>query len=246
MSQHLEEPPTPVGPATAAIVVAGGQGRRYGGLKQYAELRGRRVLDHSIAAARSVGEVVVLVVPAGHADRAEPAVDTVVVGGATRSESVRAGLAAIPESCDVIIVHDAVRPLASPDLFDLVVATVRGGVDGAIPGIAVIDTLRRRDGAPLGTERDDLVAVQTPQAFGAAVLRSVYADAGADATDDATLVSAAGGQVVVVPGERTNLKITDAVDLRIAEALADGTVGAGSDAAWSPSACGAIDEVPRP
>ncbi len=207
---------------TAAIVVAGGEGRRYGGLKQYADLRGQRVLDFSIAAARGACDLVVLVVPERLTGRAEPAVDVVVAGGATRSESVRAGLAEIPETCEVIVVHDAVRPLASTALFDQVIATVRGGADGAIPGVAVVDTLRRRDGRPLEVGRDDLVAVQTPQAFDAAVLRAVHGDARAEATDDASLVSAAGGSVVVVPGERTNLKITDAVDLSVADVLAVG------------------------
>jgi len=223
MSHHVESPGDPGSPATtAAIVVAGGEGRRYGGLKQYADLRGRRVLDFSIAAARSACDRVVLVVPERLTDRDEPAVDAVVAGGATRSESVRAGLAEIPETCEVIVVHDAVRPLASPALFAQVIATVRGGADGAIPGVAVVDTLRRRDGRPLEVNRDDLVAVQTPQAFDATVLRSVYDDDEAQATDDASLVTAAGGSVVVVPGERANLKITDAVDLSVADVLAVG------------------------
>lgn len=210
------------GVACAAIIVAGGEGRRYGGLKQYSDLRGRRVLDYSLADARAVCDLVVLVVPERLASRAEPAADIVVAGGATRSESVRAGLAVIPEECEVVVVHDAVRPLAGVALFTQVVATVRGGADGAVPGIAVVDTLRRRDGGNLGIGRDELVAVQTPQAFRAAALRRVHATGGAEATDDASLVSAASGSVVVVPGSRTNLKITEAVDLSIADVLATG------------------------
>lgn len=205
---------------TAAIIVAGGEGHRFGGLKQYSDLRGTRVLDHSIGAARAVADFVVLVVPERLVDRPEPGVDAVVAGGTSRSASVRSGLAVVPESCTVVIVHDAVRPLASVELFGQVVATVRGGADGAIPGVAVVDTLRRRDGVPLAVGRDDLVAVQTPQAFRADALRSVHAAGDAEATDDASLVTAAGGSVVVVPGERANVKITDAVDLRIVEALA--------------------------
>lgn len=206
--------------ACAAIVVAGGSGHRFGAMKQYADLRGRRVLDFSLAAARSACDLVVLVVPARLVDRDEPAADVVVAGGTTRSASVRAGLAAVPDDHDVVVVHDAARPLAAPALFARVVATVRGGADAAIPGVAVVDTLRRRDGHPLGVERDDLVAVQTPQAFRAAVLRRVHADGAAEATDDATLVSKAGGTVVVVPGDRMNLKITEPLDLLIADVFA--------------------------
>lgn len=204
----------------AAIVVAGGAGHRFGGLKQYAELRGRRVLDFSLDTARTACNLVVLVAPDAIANRSEPKADIVVRGGATRSASVRAGLAEVPESFDFVVVHDAVRPLASVALFDQVIATVRGGADAAIPGVAVVDTLRRRDGEPLAMDRDDLVAVQTPQAFRASVLRAVHALGDAEATDDATLVSQAGGSVVVVPGERSNLKITEPVDLVIADVLA--------------------------
>ena len=96
---------------------------------------------------------------------------------------------------------------------------VRAGADAAVPGVAVIDTLRLRSGEVLDVTRDDLVAVQTPQAFGAEVLRRVHADE-ADATDDASLVDAAGGSVVVVPGDPLNRKITDPVDLLIADVLA--------------------------
>lgn len=204
----------------AAIVVAGGHGRRFGGFKQYADLRGRRVLDFSLAAARTCCDLVVLVVPDELAERDEPGADRVVAGGATRSASVRAGLAAVPAGHDVIVVHDAVRPLAGRALFSQVVDTVRHGADAAIPGVAVVDTLRRRDGRPLGVDRSELVAVQTPQAFRASTLRRVHAAGDAEATDDASLVSAAGGTVVVVPGERTNLKITEATDLLVADVFA--------------------------
>lgn len=208
------------GARRGAIVVAAGAGRRFGGLKQYGELRGRRVVDFAIAAARGACDHVVLVVPRRLADRSEPAVDAVVAGGATRSASVRAGLGAVPDDCDIIVVHDAARPLADAELFELVIATVQGGADAAVPGVAVTDTLRRRDGAPLGVTRDELVAVQTPQAFTAKVLREVYADDTAEATDDASLVAAAGGTVVVVPGDPANLKITSAIDLTIADVYA--------------------------
>ena len=147
----------------------------------------------------------------------EPGADTVVVGGVTRSDSVRAGLAAVPADCDIVVVHDGGRPLASLALFESVVGTVLAGADGAIPGVAVTDTIKRVDGDEvMGTiERDDLVAVQTPQAFRADILRQAH-EGDPDATDDATLVEEVGGIVLVVPGEVTNLKITGPGDLAIA------------------------------
>jgi 2-C-methyl-D-erythritol 4-phosphate cytidylyltransferase len=133
---------------------------------------------------------------------------------------VRAGLGAVPDDTDMVVVHDAARPLASRALFDDVIAAVRAGADAAVPAIPVADTVKRVDGARvIGTvARDDLVVVQTPQAFRAGALRDAHARGG-DATDDAALVEEAGGRVVVVAGERHNLKITDPDDVRIATAL---------------------------
>lgn len=214
-----------------AVVVAAGSGARFGGLKQYASLGGRRVLDWSVDGARSAADGVVLVVPAERAHEPEAGVDVVVAGGATRAESVRAGLAAVPLDAEVVAVHDAARPLASARLWSAAVAAVREGADGAVPGVRVADTLKRAEGGRvLGTvERDGVVAVQTPQVFRADALRAAHA-AGADATDDAALVEAAGGNVVVVPGEVTNAKITTDADLVLAESLVAGPrVGHGFD-----------------
>jgi 2-C-methyl-D-erythritol 4-phosphate cytidylyltransferase len=197
-----------------AIVVAAGSGSRFQGSKQYQPLGGRRVLDWSLDTARAAVDGVVAVVAEGRDD--EPAADTTVVGGATRSASVRAGLTAVPDGATVIVVHDAARPLAGAGLFAAVVAAVDAGADGAVPAVPVTDTLRRVDGGAV--DRDTLVAVQTPQAFAAPALRAAHAG-GAEATDDAGLVEAAGGRVVIVRGDPHNLKITVAEDLVIAEAL---------------------------
>lgn len=201
-----------------AVVVAAGAGSRFGGFKQYELLGSRRVVDWAVAAARSVSDGVVLAVPAGGGARPEAGVDAVVEGGATRSASVRAGLAALPADADIVVVHDAVRPLASAQLFEAVVSAVRDGAEGAVPGVPLSDTVKQvRLGAVVATlDRDELVAVQTPQAFLAAVLRRAHAGGG-EATDDAALVEAAGGQVVVVPGDPENLKITGPDDLVTAE-----------------------------
>ena len=203
--------------AVWAIVVAAGTGSRFGGPKQYEALGDRRVLDWSLAAVRSVASGVVLAVLPERADAPEPAADVVVAGGATRSASVRAALAAVPESAAVVVVHDGARPLASPALFEAVVAAVRAGADAAVPGLPVADTVKRVvDGVVVTTlDRADLVTVQTPQAFSAAALRRAHDDA-ASATDDAALVEAVGGRVIVVPGEADNAKLTTPADLSAA------------------------------
>lgn len=155
------------------------------------------------------------------------AAESGVAGGATRSDSVRAGLAAIPDDVEVVCVHDAARPLASAELFDRVIAAVVAGADAAFPGIAVTDTIKVIDpttaaGATLGDviatpDRSTLISVQTPQAFRASVLRAAHA-AGGDATDDAALVEAAGGRVVAVEGDPMARKITTPDDLTWARA----------------------------
>jgi len=207
--------PSPA-PTVWVIVVAAGSGSRFGGAKQYAPLAGRRVLDWSIDAARSVADGVVLVVPPAEVEADEPAVDATVAGGATRSESVRAGLAAVPDDATVVVVHDGARPLATHGLFRAVVDAVLAGADAAVPAAAIVDTLTDLAGVPV--DRESLRAVQTPQAFDGTVLRRVHA-AGVEATDDATLVTAASGRVRQVQGERWNLKITEADDLLVAEAI---------------------------
>ena len=209
--------------SVAAVVVAGGRGARFGGLKQFSLVAGESVAARSVRATRSVAEYVVLVVPEGFEESNEGA-DAVVVGGATRADSVRAGLAAIP-ACDVVVVHDAARPLASSRLFSDVVDAVTRGADAAIPGVSVTDTVKRviaRDGYSVVTatlDRSDLVTVQTPQAFRRDMLERAHL-ALEVATDDAALVEAIGGTVVVVAGDWQNVKITERADLeRVAAAL---------------------------
>ena len=192
------------------VVVGGGGGTRFGAAKQYEPLGSSRVLDVAVDAARKASAGVVVVVPAEDAGR-----EHAVAGGATRSASVRAGLSAVPDEATIICVHDAARPLATPDLFVAVVEAVHAGADGAVPAVAVTDTIKAVDesGLVVATpDRRTLVAVQTPQAFRAGVLRRAHAEGG-DGTDDAALVERLGGRVVVVPGEAWNRKITEPDDL---------------------------------
>lgn len=203
---------------TWAVVVAGGAGTRFGGPKQFATLAGRPLVEWSLERARENCAGVVLVLPEG--TPGDWGVDTVVAGGATRSESVRAGLAAVPDVADVIVVHDAARPLAGEALWKAVIDAVDRGADGAIPACPVTDTIKKKtpEGAVVTVDRSDLFAVQTPQAFRADALKEAHAG-GADATDDAALVEAAGGRVVLVDGDPHNIKVTASADLLVAEAL---------------------------
>jgi 2-C-methyl-D-erythritol 4-phosphate cytidylyltransferase len=205
---------------TWAVVVAGGAGSRFGGPKQFAQLGGRSLASWSLAVARQACDGVVLVVPAGAARQAWDA-DAVVAGGSTRSQSVRAGLAAVPARADVVAVHDAARPLARLPLWQAVLGAVMAGADGAVPAAPVTDTVKQvgPDGQLVTLDRTRLVAVQTPQAFRAAVLRQAHLS-GVDASDDAALVEAAGGRVVLVDGPADNLKVTSPADLVVVAALA--------------------------
>jgi 2-C-methyl-D-erythritol 4-phosphate cytidylyltransferase len=208
-----------------SVVVAGGSGQRFGTLKQFALLAERPVVEWAVAACRASSSGVVLVLPAGEVGPVDFGADVVVEGGATRTQSVCRGVAAVPETAEVIVVHDAARPLASEDLFRAVIAAVTtDGAGGAVPGVPVSDTIKVVDGSQRVTatlDRAALVAVQTPQAFDAVLLRRAHAN-GTEATDDAALVEALGATVRVVPGDARNLKITSPADLDTAEHLLRG------------------------
>jgi 2-C-methyl-D-erythritol 4-phosphate cytidylyltransferase len=211
---------------TGTIVVAAGGGNRFGAAKQFVKLGGVTVVERAIGVSAEATDHVVVVLPAGSAWQPTAPVRA-AVGGATRSDSVRAGLAALPDDLDVVVVHDAARPLATRTLFASVIEAVREGADGAIPVLAIVDTVKRVDGdLVVGTvPRDDLVVVQTPQAFRADVLRAAHAT-DAHGTDDAALVEAAGGKVVTVPGDPRNVKLTVAYDLEFLRAMLDDGAGA--------------------
>ena len=170
------------------VLVAAGEGSRFGGPKQLQPLGGRRVIDWAFdaAAGTSHGVVVVAAVnqvqllregPGALSAPGERPEILVTAGGATRSESVRAGIAAIPDEseADVIVVHDAARPLAAGELFTAVTSAVAEGADGAVPAVPLTDTIRHTDDGPV--ERSSLRAVQTPQAFRASALRRAHESA---------------------------------------------------------------------
>lgn len=210
------------------VVVGGGSGQRFGRPKQYEMLGDERVIDRSRRIADLAGDGVVVVVPPEDALR-----EGGVPGGATRSESVRAGIAAVPAEATVICVHDAARPLADLALYRRVVDAVIAGADAAVPAVPVADTIKIVDdqGTVVTTpERARLRAVQTPQAFRADVLRAAHAGGG-EGTDDAELVERMGRRVVAVDGDPLNRKITHPDDLDWARSIVAAEIGAavGSD-----------------
>lgn len=220
MSHGDADSPKVLSAAVWSVVVAGGSGLRFGSRKQFADLGGRSVLQRSLDAAATVSDGVVIVVPDDAvAEQSLSAPDTsvvVVAGGATRTESVRAGLFAVPSHVERVLVHDAARPLASPALFSSVCDGLAEGAHAVVPVVAVTDTIRHAKGGTV--DRTELLAVQTPQGFNASSLRQAHSGSG-EATDDATLVEALGFDVILVDGEPHNRKLTDPDDLITAEVM---------------------------
>ena len=206
-----------------ALVVAAGRGERLGKPvpKAFANLAGRPMVEWSVATLQRVAAVteIVVALPSGVA---APGGTIGVPGGSERSHSVRAALAAASDD-DVVVVHDAARPLVTPELVRACLDAL-GDADAAIAAAPVTDTIKEcADGRVVRTlDRSRLWAVQTPQVFRRAALQRAldqdHAAIGA-ATDDASLVEAMGGTVRVVPAPRENLKVTTELDLRVAEML---------------------------
>jgi 2-C-methyl-D-erythritol 4-phosphate cytidylyltransferase len=215
----------------AALIVAAGSGQRLGagGPKALVALCGRPMYEYSLEACLAAGRIgpVVIAVPPGQADAFEAAgkVDGVelVEGGATRSRSVAAGLEAV--ETDLVLVHDAARPMLTPELADGCVEALESApdADAVIAACAVTDTIKRvgPDGAVKATlERSELRAVQTPQVFRRAALARAMAAGDLDnATDDAFLIESAGGTVLVFDAPSSNIKVTVPQDLRLAELM---------------------------
>lgn len=215
-------------PTVAAILVAGGAGERLGAgvPKAFVAVGGVTLLEHAFvrfAKHPAIGRCIV-VAPADRVeDAARVTAATVVAGGSTRRASVAAGLAAVDEDVEFVLVHDVARPFVPATVLDAVIGALAAGADGVIPVVAIHDTVRQidADGALAGViDRASLVAVQTPQGFRRAVLAQAHAQpGGADATDDAALVEAIGRRVVAVPGDDLAFKVTTPLDLARAEAV---------------------------
>jgi 2-C-methyl-D-erythritol 4-phosphate cytidylyltransferase len=223
-----------------AVLVAAGRGERLGDErpKAFARLGERVLLAESLErldASPWVAAIVVVAPPGWEEpvivlaeERAAGKVAASVAGGATRTESVRIGVAHVPEEAVAILVHDAARPLVSDAVIERVLGPLGEGFDGAVPGLAVPDTVKRVDGARAVVEtlpRAELVAVQTPQAFVAPALRAALdrqSDEMSLATDCSSLVEANGGRVRVVEGDPRLVKVTTRADMALVESWLDG------------------------
>ena len=223
---------------TAAVVPAAGRGERLGpgAPKALRNLAGQPLLVHTVRAladARSI-DVVVVAAPEGEQSAVRlllsPVVANtelvIVAGGDTRQSSVALALQALPDDVDVVLVHDAARPLVPSEVVDAVASAVRDGADAVVPGVPVTDTIKQVD--PAGrvertVDRTALRAAQTPQGFARIVLESAHRVAVEngviDVTDDAGLVEQAGHQVLVIPGSEDGFKVTRPLDLVLAEAV---------------------------
>jgi len=222
--------------SAAAVIAAGGTGTRInaGVPKQFLEIAGKPVLLHTIENISSIEEIaqIVIALPAEHIPAAQAILRRVpvraeilcVAGGPNRQESVRGGVSHVVPDPDVIMVHDAVRPMCDRDLM-LRVLEAAWKKGAAIPGLPATETIQRvsRAGRVLSTPpREELYAIQTPQAFHAAILRSALEEAhraGFLGTDESSVVRWAGHRVAVVPGSPDNIKITRPLDLEIAGLL---------------------------
>jgi len=209
---------------TWAIVLAAGGGTRFGGRKQDADLGGATLLHRTLATAAQACDGVVAVLPdaptvaPSHGDAASVRVQ----GGATRAQSVRAGLAAVPDDAGIVVVADAAHPLATAELYRRVIDAVRDGAEAAIPGLPLTEAVATLEpGGYTGTTvaAAGRVLVQTPHAFRADLLRRAHAT-GADAVEDSSLVASLGAKVLVVPGDPGNLHVTTTEELELARRIA--------------------------
>ncbi len=235
-------------PATGsavALVLAGGSGSRMGQPKQFIELLERPALYYTLRAFEGASEIDRIYV-VGYRERIEELVKEAGIGkyagcaepGEARSLSTRSGLLLCEDEADaIVLIHDGSRCLVTPDLIGRVVKKARAGVDGVIPALPVSDTIKVAENGSVSQtlDRAKLHAAQTPQAFRLALLRRIYAAPEKvlrTAPDDASLVEDAGGEVAMVVGEKTNIKLTTPEDLILAEAILIAREGAHHDERW--------------
>lgn len=214
------------------VVVAAGSGSRAGpgDRKQFRTLAGIPLLLHAVNTFRRHSEVDALVIalptdvvnaPPEWLARLLDDRITMVAGGKTRRDSTRAGLDALPVECKTVLIHDGARPLIDEEIVDSVIAMARTGV-GAVPAVPVTETLKRAAANKIITAtvpRDDLWRAQTPQGFPRDMLESAFRSDCQDATDESQMVERSGGQVKIVMGKASNIKVTEPGDFAIAEAI---------------------------
>jgi 2-C-methyl-D-erythritol 4-phosphate cytidylyltransferase len=234
-SKSVSPPLPPSGSAVTAVIAAAGSGQRLGagGPKAFVPVAGRPMIEWSLdafQACESVRSIVVAAPPEHGGDVAQGRPDLAVVpGGETRAQSVANALKAV--ETDYVAIHDAARPLLTPELVEALVADLDADPEasGVIAAAPVTDTIKRGASRIVETvDRSELWAAQTPQLFGTEALREALAAAGRpeEATDEAMLVEQAGGTVLLHPVAEQNLKVTTPLDLRVAELLLRSRVSA--------------------
>jgi 2-C-methyl-D-erythritol 4-phosphate cytidylyltransferase len=213
-----------------AIVVAAGEGQRFGAPKQFAPLREKPVLEWCLGCFDThvqVAEIVLVLMSDIEKDeymRRFPKIVAVVTGGKQRQDSVMTGFNQIdPRETDFVLIHDGVRPLVDHALISRVIAAARKN-GAAVPVIAIEDTVKAVEAGKIlrTVDREKLRRVQTPQGFSCSILKAALDRAREDGTysaDEAALVERMGGEVVIVEGDPRNIKITTPEDIRIAEVL---------------------------
>lgn len=213
----------------SVIVVAAGRGKRFGAAKQFADLAGRPILDWSLETFQRHEDVqeIVLVLPAGRAGKEYVGrfskIQAVAEGGKERQDSVWNGFCRLdPGSAGLVLIHDGARPLVSAGLISRIIKAGRRK-KAVIPALPIEETVKKAAGGRVirTIDRDDLVRIQTPQAFAYPLLKKALEAARRGrfrGTDEATLLERLGETVWIVPGEPGNLKITTPLDISIAEA----------------------------
>ena len=229
-------------PTSAAIIAGAGMGHRLGAQipKALIQIDGVTLIERAYASLSTVVDEIVITAPAGYEEQFRAIVGesaSVITGGVLRSDSVNLALKSLSPSTKYVLVHDAARALATPELASRVLHELQSGESAVIPALSVIDTIKEvdRDGYVRNTpDRSSLRAVQTPQGFAVEVLKRAH-EASQDATDDAALVEALGIKVKTIPGEARAMKITNPEDIATAVTMirpdsAELRVGIGTDA----------------
>jgi 2-C-methyl-D-erythritol 4-phosphate cytidylyltransferase len=206
--------------ALAAVVLAAGRSERFGMPKQYARLGGERLIDRAVGFVRRFTDRVIVVLPEGHAWEGPP-VHATVAGGATRTESMRHAMTALPEDVEFVLVDDVIRPLATSRVVRDLLDAVAAGADAAMPVWSLPDTLKvlHDDGTITHAGRDEFVMAQGPTAYRAAALRRMFDDLADIPIEETVGIERIGGRVVGVPGDRWSHHVVEPRDLVLMERL---------------------------
>ena len=206
----------------AAVVLAAGEGQRFGAHKQFALLAGTRLVDRAVALVKQVCSSVVLVLPAG-VEWDGPAVDRVAIGGKSRSESLRNAVAALPADERTVVIHDPARPLVTDRTLHALIEAITRGADAAMPVWPSPDMIKRRaaDATLEHVGREGYVIAASPSACRLSALRAALERFDGDFPDETAVIAANGGNIVGVPGDRWSHHVVDGRDLRLIEKLID-------------------------